>query len=36
MAMPMPVLLPMRKGMDAFGFPADYRRQVESVLAVAA
>ena len=29
-------VLPMRKGMDAFGFPADYRRQVESVLAAAA
>lgn len=27
-------VLPMRKGMDAFGFPADYRQQVESVLSV--
>lgn len=29
-------VLPMRKGMDAFGFPADYRQRVESVLAAAA
>lgn len=28
-------VLPMRKGMDAFDFPAHYRQQVESVLAVA-
>jgi hypothetical protein len=28
--------LPMRKGMDAFGFPADYRQRVEAVLSVGA
>lgn len=28
-------VLPMRKGMDAFDFPAHYRQQVESVLSVA-